>query len=173
MTELYSHVPNAPWRGLKADAWEAGHRVPFVVRWDGRIEPGSVTDRTACLTDVFATISEIVGIEMPPDSGEDSFSLAPLLFGNGSYRRTQIVHHSLRGMFAIRKGGWKLILGSGSGGFSAPGGQILEPGEDGEMQLYLLSEDSGERRNLAAARPEKKAELLTELGRIRAAGRSR
>ena len=59
---------------------------------------------------------------MPEDSGEDSFSLAPLLFGRGSYMRKQIVHHSLSGVFAIRKGNWKLILGDGSGGFSAPRG---------------------------------------------------
>lgn len=83
VTELYSHVPNAPWRGLKADAWEAGHRVPFVIRWDGRVEPGSVSTRTICLTDVFAAMSEIIGFQMPQDSGEDSFSLRPLLFGKG------------------------------------------------------------------------------------------
>lgn len=173
VTELYSHVPNAPWRGLKSDAWEAGHRVPFVIRWDGRVDPGSVTERTICLTDVFATISEIVGFEMPPDSGEDSFSLLPLLTGSGSFERKLTVHHSGGGLFAIRKGGWKLILGNGSGGFSAPRGEILEPGQDGPTQLYLLSEDPRERRNLADARPGKKAELMSELVRIRDAGRTR
>ncbi len=173
VTELYSHVPNAPWRGLKADAWEAGHRVPFVVRWDESIVPGSIADRTVCLTDVFATISEIVGFEMPENSGEDSFSLVPLLLGRGTFGREQIVHHSQRGVFAIRKGGWKLILGDGSGGFSAPGGKALKPDEDGRMQLYLLSEDPRERRNLDATRPDIKAELLAELLRLQQAGRSR
>ena len=173
VTEMYSHVPNAPWRGLKADAWEAGHRVPFIVRWDGRIEPSTVSDRTVCLTDIYATISEIVGFEMPHDSGEDSFSLAPLLFRRGSYGRTMTVHHSLSGLFAIRKGSWKLILGDGSGGFSSPRGNMLQPGEDGPMQLYLLAEDPRERRNLIAARPDKKAELLDALVRLRDAGRSR
>ena len=173
VTELYSHVPNAPWRGLKADAWEAGHRVPFVMRWDGRIPAGSVSDRTVCLTDVFATVSEVAGFEMPQDSGEDSFSLAPLLFGEGSYLREQIVHHSQRGVFAIRQGDWKLILGDGSGGFSAPAGRVLQADADKGMQLYLLSEDPNERRNLATARPNVKADLLSELARIQEAGRSR
>ena len=173
VTELYSHVPNAPWRGLKADAWEAGHRVPFIVRWDGRVPPSTVSDRTVCLTDIFATVSEIVGFEMPEDSGEDSLSLAPLLLGKGSFGRTSIVHHSLAGLFAIRKAGWKLILGDGSGGFSSPRGRILEPTENGPMQLYLLPEDPMERRNLATARPDRKAELLEELLRLRRAGRSR
>ena len=125
------------------------------------------------MTDVFATISEIVGFEMPADSGEDSFSLAPLLFGKGHYGRQLTVHHSQRGLFAIRKGDWKLILGDGSGGFSTPRGAVVQPGEDGPMQLYLLSEDPSERRNLVGARPDKQAELLADLVRIRDAGRSR
>lgn len=173
VTELYSHVPNAPWRGLKADAWEAGHRVPLVVRWDARIPPGSTSDRTVCLTDIFATMSEIAGFAMPADAGEDSFSLAPLLFGEGTYRRTSTVHHSLSGLFAIRKFGWKLILGDGSGGFSSPRGRILDIDADGPMQLYLLDEDPRERRNLAGSRPDKSVELMGELRTIRDAGRSR
>lgn len=173
VTELYSHVPNAPWRGLKADAWEAGHRVPFIIRWDGRIEAGSASHRTVCLTDVFATMGEIAGFEVPEDAGEDSFSLAPLLFGTGTFQRSVTIHHSQRGVFAIRAGDWKLILGDGSGGFSSPRGEARQLGEDGPMQLYLLNEDARERRNLAEARPDKKAELLDILSRIHKAGRSR
>lgn len=173
VTELYSHVPNAPWRGQKADAWEAGHRVPFIVRWDGRVQPGTVAEAAICLTDVFATVSEVVGFDMPPGSGEDSFSLGPLLWRRGTYERRQLVHQSLRGLFAIRKGGWKLILGSGSGGFSAPAGTILEPGAEGPMQLYLLSEDPRERRNLAAARPDIRRDLMAELTALHERGRSR
>ncbi len=173
VTELYSHVPNAPWRGLKADAWEAGHRVPFVVRWDGHVPASAVSDRTVCLTDIYATIADIVGFEMDDDEGEDSFSLAPLLFGDGDYERQQIVHHSHRGLFAIRVGTWKLILGDGSGGFSSPRGKILRPGEEGPVQLYQLREDPSERRNLAGARGDRSSALMTELERLIAAGRSR
>ncbi len=173
VTELYSHVPNAPWRGLKADIWEAGHRVPLLVRWDGRIEPGTVSRRTVCLTDVFATISEIVGREMPEDAGEDSFSLLPLLLGSGGYRRTSVVHHSQRGVFAIRSGGWKLILGDGSGGFSFPKGRALRIGGDGPMQLYLLDEDPRERRNLISSRPDRRSSLGELLAAIDRDGRSR
>lgn len=173
VTELYSHVPNAPWRGLKADAWEAGHRVPFVVRWDGRIRPATVSNRTVCLTDIFATVCEIVGLDLPANSGEDSFSLLPLMLGEGSYGRKLTIHHSLSGVFAVRRGPWKLILGDGSGGFSAPRGQALAPDEDGPMQLYLLAEDPRERRNLVAARPEIQADLLSDFKRVRTTGRSR
>ena len=175
VTELYSHVPNAPWRGLKADAWEAGHHVPLVVRWDGRVPAGSISDETVVLTDVFATVAELVGADLPDDAGEDSFSMASLLLPGrpGEYARKQAVHHSHQGLFAIRKGDWKLILGSGSGGFSQPRGEILEPGEEGPMQLYLLSEDPGERRNLVDDFPERKRALLEELRELIRAGRSR
>lgn len=173
VTELYSHVPNAPWRGLKADAWEAGHRVPLIVRWDGRVPRSTESGETVCLTDIFATVSEAVGLEMPGDSAEDSFSLLPLLLGEGSYGRTSTVHHSQVGVFAIRKDGWKLILGDGSGGFSSPRGKAVDPSADGPMQLYLLAEDPGERRNLVTTRPEKRAELQAELRRLIDAGRSR
>jgi arylsulfatase A len=175
VTELYSHVPNAPWRGLKADAWEAGHRVPFIVRWDGRVEAGATNDATICLTDVYASIAEIVGAKVPRDAAEDSFSLLPLLLPGapGSYQRNEVIHSSANGTFAIRKSGYKLILSDGSGGFSSPRGERTDPDGDGPTQLYLLSDDPQERRNLADSRQAKARELRAELNRIRAAGRSR
>lgn len=174
VTELYSHVPNAPWRGLKSDAWEAGHRVPFVVRWDGRVRAGAVNDALVCLTDLFATIAEITGVTPPDSAGEDSFSLAAewLEHEEQGPRRRSIVHQSGSGLFAVRKGGWKLILGDGSGGFSAPRGRILGPDEDGPVQLYLLDEDPRERRNVADMRPDKVRELRDELVRLQTEGRS-
>ena len=175
VTELYAHVPNAPWRGLKADAWEAGHRVPFIVRWDNRVAAGSTSDAAICLTDVYASIAAIVGAELPREAGEDSFSLLPLLLPDKqeAYRRNAVVHSSSNGTFAIRKAGYKLIFSDGSGGFSSPRGKPTDPGGDGPLQLYLLSEDPRERRNLADSRVAKARELRAELNRIRAAGRSR
>lgn len=175
VTELYSHVPNAPWRGLKSDAWEAGHHVPLIVRWDGRVEAGSINDETVCLTDVFATIAEITGVDLPADSGEDSFSMAGDWLGEKGrpFERPSIIHQSGGGMFAVRKAGWKLILGDGSGGFSQPRGRVLAPDQDGPVQLYQLDEDPRERRNLSATRPDKVRELRAELLRLMAAGRSR
>ena len=175
VTQLYSHVPNAPWRGLKSDAWEAGHRVPFIVRWDGRVAAGAVNDRTICLTDVLGTIAEITGVDLPEEAAEDSFSMASEWLGErpSRFARRSIVHQSGGGLFAVRKGDWKLILGDGSGGFSSPRGRVLSPEEEGPMQLYLLSEDPRERRNLAAARKDKVQELLQELRRLQHEGRSR
>jgi arylsulfatase A-like enzyme len=175
VTELYSHVPNAPWRGLKSDAWEAGHRVPFIVRWDGHVAADSKNDTTICLTDVYATIAEMVGVDLPREAGEDSFSLLPLLTADqpSPYQREQVVHISGNGTLAIRKAGYKLILNDGSGGFSTPAGKPTDPEGDGPMQLYALGEDPRERRNLVDSRAEKVRKLLSELNQIRKAGRSR
>ena len=114
------HRANGPLRGTKADIWEGGHRVPFFARWSGVIEPGSRCQRTIALTDLFATCAEIVGAELEADSAEDSFSLLSALRGEEGTRDAPVIHHSYAGMFAIRDGGWKLVLGNGSGGREQP-----------------------------------------------------
>lgn len=70
--EKFTHRANAGWRGMKADIWEAGHRVPFVARWPGKIRPGAVAEELGCLTDLLATVAEITGQKLPDDAGEDS-----------------------------------------------------------------------------------------------------
>jgi len=77
----HGHYPSAHMRGSKADLWDGGHRVPFVVRWPGKVEAGSTSDQLICLTDVLATCSEILGQPMPEASGQDSVSFLPALKG--------------------------------------------------------------------------------------------
>ena len=117
--EKWGHDANNGWRGQKADIHEAGHRVPFLVRWPNVIQANTVSDQTICLTDLYATAAEIVGHELGDNEGEDSVSLIPIFKGEATEPiREATVHHSLSGMFAIRKGDWKLIQGLGSGGFT-------------------------------------------------------
>lgn len=73
----HQHDRARPWRGMKRDQWEGGHRVPLIARWPGRIEPGSVSSQTVCLTDVMATCASLVGTELPDDAAEDSISFLP------------------------------------------------------------------------------------------------
>src|SRR5205814_10169750 len=73
------HNPNYVFRGAKADVFEGGHRIPLVVRWPGKVKPGTKSDALACLTDVMATCADAVGAKLPDDSGEDSVSLLPAL----------------------------------------------------------------------------------------------
>ena len=109
--ERWEHAANNGLRGQKADIHEGGHRVPFLVRWSDRVPSGEESDELICLTDLYATFSSITG-EAPTAGGEDSYDFSAHLLGERSAEpvRDQIIHHSLRGMFAIRKGPWKLIM---------------------------------------------------------------
>lgn len=149
--QKWDHRANGPWRGQKSDIHEAGHRVPFLVRWPGTVAPGSTSDVTACLTDLLPTLTGA--------PAEDGWSLLDVLAGKGTSKRPFTIHHSGDGMFAIREGTWKLIEGQGSGGFTklkpAPG--------DPPGQLYDLAADPGETRNLYAEKPEVVARLAALL----------
>lgn len=173
VVERFGHNPSGPWRGMKADIWEAGHRVPHIVRWPGVVKPGTVSSQYVCHTDWFATFAEINGMKLADDQAEDSLSLLPILKGIDKPVRKSVIHHSGNGTFALRKGDWKLIEGNlGSGGFSRPG--RIAPKKDGPKgQLYNIKEDPKESTNLWLQNPEKVKELMVELNAIRKAGRSR
>lgn len=165
-----NHQANADWRGTKADIWEAGHRIPFVVRWPGKIKPRTQCDKTICLTDFLATCAEITGFSMPDNVGEDSFSLLPLMQGRDwTVPRAPVIHHSSKGMFSLRDGKWKMVFGSGSGGREKPAGKPFEK----PYFLFDLENDPSETMNVIDKHPEI-AELLTEkLNTIKQSGRSR
>ncbi|MFP4176748.1 MAG: sulfatase family protein [Candidatus Brocadiia bacterium] len=168
------HDPNAPWRGTKADIYEGGHRTPFIARWPGVIEPGSVCNHTVCTTDLMATVASVLGEQLPEDAGEDSYDMTPLLRGEdvGENFREATVHHSVSGHFAIRKGKWKLLEARGSGGWSYPTEEEAEELGLPEYQLYDMEKDPGETTNLARALPEKVDELRRLLDRYRNQPRS-
>jgi arylsulfatase A-like enzyme len=172
--EQYGHRANAGVRGQKADIWEGGHRVPLLVRWPGKVKVGETSDQLACLTDLFATCAGLLGHSLAEAEGEDSFDLAPALFGTRGLTppRTSVVHHSLRGHFALRAGSEKLILRHGSGGFTAPAERAPREGEP-PGALFDLQADPVESVNLWEARPESVAELSALLDDIRTSGRSR
>jgi len=167
----FPHRANAHWRGMKADIWEAGHRIPFIVRYPGKAKAGVVSTQLSCLTDLLATVAEMDGVKLAADAGEDSFSWLPCLEGKAG-SRDAVVHHSSQGMFSIRKGDWKLELGLGSGGFSEPRKLEAKPGE-AEGQLYNLAQDPGEENNLYLKQPEMVKNLSGLLERYQKEGRSR
>jgi arylsulfatase A len=163
------HRANGPFRGTKADVWEAGHHVPFFVRWPGRVKAGTSCSEPITHTDLYATCAEIVGTKLSNDEAEDSCSLLPLMKGEPhARRRAYVVNHSANGIFAIRDGNWKLVLGNGSGGREAPKGKPFEK----PYYLFDLSNDIGETTNLIEQRPEIAARLEAELEKIRGSGRS-
>ena len=165
----FNHDPSNGYRGYKSDLFEGGHRVPFIARWSGTIKAGTTSDALVEQLDLFATAADLVGAKLPETAAEDSISLLPLLRGQAQSTRTAIISHSAEGRFAIQEGPWKLLLWPGSGGWSAPTpkpSQWLKV-ERADLatlppfQLYHLTADPAESKNLAAAQPE----LVQRLGR--------
>lgn len=162
-------------RGMKADAWEGGHRMPFVVRWPGRVEAGSTSSQTICFTDLLATFASVMDVELPEDAGPDSFDLLPVLEGKQAEDkaiRAPFVMRSGGTMMMIRSGDWKLITGLGSGGFSKP--RVIRPTAGGPVgQLYNMANDQNETKNLYLQHPDIVARLTAEMKEIVDSGRSR
>ena len=77
----HGHDGARPWRGVKRDSWEGGHRVPFLVRWPGRVKPGTTSTQLTSLTDVMATVAAVIGAKLPDNAAEDSFNMLPALRG--------------------------------------------------------------------------------------------
>ena len=164
--EKKGHYPSGPLRGYKADAWEGGHRVPFIVRWPGVVKPGGVCHQLVHQADLIRTLADVFGAKLPDSAGEDSFSLMPLLQGEDKPVREHAVSASIAGVPAVRSGSWKYIPAPGSGGWGKGGDQSQA------VQLYNLDEDIGEAKNLAAAMPEKVAGMQAVLEQIITSGRS-
>ncbi|MFN3191243.1 MAG: sulfatase family protein [Aureliella sp.] len=173
--ERYHHDSAGGLRGMKADAWEAGHRMPFIVRWPAQVEAGAKSDRTICFTDVFATLAQLLGHDLKAEEAPDSISFLDEMLGVGKVApRPPIVMSPGAGesMMMIRSGKWKLIKGLGSGGFSQP--KRVKSGDgDPQGQLYNLEMDQGEKNNLYATEPETVARLLNEMKVIIASNESR
>jgi arylsulfatase A-like enzyme len=156
------HYPSYIYRGYKADIFEGGHRIPFIVKWPAKIKNSSISDQTICTTDLMATCAELVGYSLIDSEGEDSFSFLPIIDNDEKtkYLREATVHHSINGSFAIRKDEWKLIMCPGSGGWSypTPGNKAVIEGLP-KIQLYNLKNDPAETNNLESLNPDKVNEL--------------
>ena len=202
MAGMNGHQGNGPWRGTKRTIYEAGHRVPLVVRWHGNIRPGSTADETVTLMDFMRTFAKMLDYKLPCNAGEDSYDLTPVLLEKPYDKplREATVHHSVNGTFAIRQGNWKLIEGPGDGDYELPNKlwrkNIIEPGfperdpATGEFlplmynlqmdpsnstnyfQLYNLEKDSTESNDVAKEHEEVVKRLKKLLNQYRDNDRS-
>jgi arylsulfatase A len=150
------HSPNGELRGKKGRIFEGGHRVPFLVRWPGKIKGGSVNYQLVGLQDVMATAAAIVGHELPAGAAEDSVNLLPTLLDPTKSVRQDLVHHSRSGEFAIRDGDWKLITDS----------------KKKPIQLFNIGNDLAEKNNVYEQYPEVVKRLAAKLERQCQSGRS-
>jgi arylsulfatase A-like enzyme len=176
----HGHDGARPWRGIKRDNWEGGHRVPFLVRWPGRVKAGTTSDQLISLTDVMATVAAITGVELPRDAAEDSFDFLPLLEGKAAAPvRPYLLMQGFAGArtLALRRGQWKYLDHTGSGGNRYDTGELVrfalpDAAPNAPGQLYDLATDPGETNNLYLARPEVVRELKALLEKSKADGRS-
>ena len=174
----FNHLANANWRGMKADIYEGGHRVPFIASWPKNIPAGSVSDENLSLVDLLATIAAIVDSDLPDNAAEDSYNQLATLTGDKAPQniREATVYHAVGGMFAIQQGPWKYIKGQTSGGFGskAQRRKLLKANPNHAAgQLYNLANDPSETTNLFIENPEKVAHLQALLKRYQEQGYSR
>ena len=180
MRKDHGHDPSGGWRGMKRDGWEGGHRVPFLIRWPGRISPGQVSSQLTSTTDILATLASVVGYRLPDEAATDSFDMLPAMLGTveeESSIRPHLLTQSFRGEFQLRKGSWKYLDHAGSGGnrydreplksYALP-----EAAPDAPGQLYDLESDPGETKNLYLSHSDKREELRALLGKLKSSGRS-
>lgn len=151
--EAQGHFPSGPFRDYKASAYEGGHRVPFLIRWPGKVQPASVCNQLVHHADLLATLAEILNTPLPPNAGEDSFSLLPLLNGSTRPTRQFAVSTACNGLPSFRDQNWKYI--------ATP-----------TPQLYHLDADLAESTNLAQNHPERLASMRDTFEKIIRTGRS-
>ena len=136
--ELYNHHSNDIYREGKRSIYEGGHRVPFIIRWPAKVKANAKWNQPVCQTDLLATFAEMLGKRLPDNAGEDSISFYPVLRGaveNSFAERVAMVHHGSQGRFAVRQGKWKLVM---------------EDSRRAKRELYNLSSDPGETKNVIA-----------------------
>ncbi len=183
MRHDHKHDGARPWRGVKRDQWEGGHRVPFIARWPGRIKANSSSDQTLCLTDLMATCAALTGAKIAAKDAEDSVNMLPALLGEdkGKPIRRYTLHQTISLALAIRRGPWKYLDHKGSGGgnnYNHAGTwgmkqyALAEKAPDAPGQLYNLQSDPGETTNLYFKNPEIVRELKGKLEEFKKSGRS-
>jgi arylsulfatase A-like enzyme len=164
------HNSSGGLRGGKQHIYEGGHQVPFVVRWPGRVQPGSSTDELICLTDLMPSCASLVDAELPDNFAEDGYDMLPLLTGREATGpvRPDVVNHSAAGYFALQDERWKLVFAR-DGGYrlltAYPNADAYPKHEYATFQLYDLENDPREFHNVYDEHPDvvdRMTELMTQ-----------
>lgn len=164
VARLGAHRAAGPWRGGKYSNFEGGTRVPFIVRWPGRVKPG-VSAALVSQVDFHASFAALAGTK--PAEPRDSQNVLSALLGDLPKGRD--AHVASASVLSLRAGNWKYI--SPGNGPKRNLNTNTDTGNDPAGQLYDLATDPGETRNLAAEQPQRVAEMVAQLEQIRGAGR--
>ena len=165
---LDGHKPAGPLRGGKYSAFDAGTRVPFIVRWPGRVKPGT-SEALLCQIDLSASMAALTDQTLAHEDGPDSFDVSAALLGQTQTGRDHLVEHA--GVLSLIQGDWKYI--EPGKGPKINRNTNTELGRDSQPQLYNLKGDLGEKHNLAAEHPDRVKAMADLLRKIRKRGRSR
>ncbi len=178
--EKFEHWSSYPYRGLKRDIYEGGHRVPMIVRWPNNVPANSKTDELVSQIDIMATLANLVGFDLPNDAAEDSFNQLPLWTGKSPVSsRDSLVHNTFAEKYAIRSNDWTLIATKTGNensrlerfnysDWQKRHGYVSDDNVKG--QLFDMASDSGQRHNLIEKHPEKVSELQQQLTTIQSQG---
>ncbi len=164
--QKYSHRAAGPYRGMKLDAYEGAHRMPFIVRWPGKVKPNTSSSQLLCFTDMLATFAAVAGDTLSPDESRDSYNMLPVLLNKGVAQRKGLIVEG----HTVREGDWKLVFGNGTGVLQRQWGQVKVQPVQGE--LYNLEENPSETQNLYTKYPVKVAELTKRMEQYKAEGRA-
>lgn len=168
VAKLGNHKPAGPYRGGKYSNFEAGTRVPFIVRWPGRITPGT-SGALLSQVDLLASLAALTGRGLGPSDAPDSLDMMATLLGKSKAGRAELVEEA--GALSLRQGPWKYIEPNNKQKINT--NTNTELGNDSVPQLYDLAADPGEMQNLALRYPARAAAMAAALDGLRKAGRSR
>lgn len=171
----HQHDGAAPWRGMKRDLWEGGHRVPMIVKWPGKVPPNTTCNALICQTDLMATLAVITDTQLPENCAEDSIDFSQLLLEkNQTGNREFIIHQGFAGdrKLAIRNKEWKYLNCGDSGGNNYEKQRLLrsyynDSQSTDDAQLYNLAVDPAETQNLYLQEPEVTIRMRTKLEEIK------
>ncbi|WP_020603689.1 sulfatase family protein [Spirosoma spitsbergense] len=162
--QKYNHQATGRLRGMKMDAYEGAHRMPFIVRWPGQVKAGSVSSQLLCFTDMLATFADVINEPLPKQLTQDSYSMLPVWLGRSKAERTGLVIETR----TVRDGDWKLVFGNGTGSLHQHYGHVDAPAVSGE--LYDLKADPYEQRNLYNTNQQRVSALNTTMDNYRSQG---
>lgn len=163
---LGDHKPAGPLRGGKYSAFDAGTRIPFIVRWPNKVKQG-VSKALFSQVDLMGSLVAFTDQTLEGDAGPDSRNSLQALLGKSQQNREYVIEHAASGVLSIIKDNWKYIEPSDRNPYNPR--TDIELGHNPEPQLYNLADDIGERKNLANEQPEKLAELVELLKQVREA----
>ena len=166
--KLGDHKPAGPLRGGKYSNFEAGTRVPFIVRWPGRVKPG-VSGALVSQIDFLASFAAFTNQQLGDGAAPDSFNVMPALLGKSSTGRTELIEQA--SVLSLRIGLWKYI--EPGKGPKIQRNTNTETGNDPDGQLYNLTDDLGETRNLISKHPDRAKEMAARVQQLRQNNRSR